>query len=118
MADSLAQDFGLTAHWVEDRSQDTWENARYSAAMLRRDDIGAIFLVTDAWHMPRAALAFRHFGMQVVESPTMLDGPERLSLDSFAPGSGALHRSYYAIHEWIGLAYYTLRDRATDGRKL
>ena len=35
MRDSLTQDFQVPVRWVEDRSRDTWQNARDSAAILR-----------------------------------------------------------------------------------
>ncbi|HZU89497.1 MAG TPA: YdcF family protein, partial [Stellaceae bacterium] len=36
MAESLAQDFGVPATWIEPAARDTWQNARLSDAILRR----------------------------------------------------------------------------------
>ena len=55
MAKSLEEDFHQPVRWIEDRSLDTLENARYSHALLAKADIERILLVTHAWHLPRAA---------------------------------------------------------------
>jgi uncharacterized SAM-binding protein YcdF (DUF218 family) len=114
MAQSLARDFGLTARWVEPASKDTWENAAFSAALLRRDGIGTVLLVTHAWHMRRALIAFRAAGLTVVPAPLpperapyILQG--RLAAEEFVPRVSAWQRSYFALHEWIGCAWYALR---------
>lgn len=58
MAQSLKNDFQTSARWVEPKSADTWENARFSAAMLRPDGMTSVYVVTHSWHMRRALLAF------------------------------------------------------------
>ena len=109
MADSLRDDFGLTARWQECRSLDTWENAALSAPLLRRDGIGSVYVVTHAWHMRRALLAFRPTGLRVTPAPTSLGSPPRWSLEGLVPTARALLQSYWAVHEWAGIAYYELR---------
>lgn len=112
MARSLQADFGVETRWIEPESEDTWENARRSAAMLRAEGVGSVYLVTHPWHMKRAALAFAHFGIAVTAAPTALDpGPDG-TFDQFVPAVYGWVLNYYAIHEWIGLAVYTLRARA------
>ncbi len=54
MARTLERDFGVPVRWIEDRSRTTWENAADSAAMLRPEGISAVYVVTHAWHEPRA----------------------------------------------------------------
>src|SRR5271165_1955098 len=39
MADSLRDDFQVPVTWVEDASDDTWENATFSAEILKKQDI-------------------------------------------------------------------------------
>jgi len=56
--------------------------------------------------MRRALMAFRHTGIATVATPVRLDRLPRLQLGEFVPSATALHNSYYAIHEWIGCAYY------------
>ncbi|MBS0445921.1 MAG: YdcF family protein [Proteobacteria bacterium] len=57
-AQIAAQEYGLPLRWVEEDSRDTRENAGYSVALLKRDGIHRIVLVTHGWHMPRARRAF------------------------------------------------------------
>lgn len=109
MAESLRNDFGVEPRWTEPTSRDTWENAANSAAVLRSAGIHSIYLVTHAWHMRRALIAFRHFGLAVTPAPVPpAEGPH-LELQSFVPTASAWLTSYYALHEWIGCAWYTLR---------
>jgi uncharacterized SAM-binding protein YcdF (DUF218 family) len=112
MAESLAQDDAVPVRWIESEARDTWENAERSAALLRRDGIASVFLVTQGWHMPRAVMAFRHFGVAVVPAPTQAAAPPENWGDAMLPQAGAWLHSYYAMHEWIGVGWYTLRIHA------
>jgi uncharacterized SAM-binding protein YcdF (DUF218 family) len=113
MADVLEKEYGLAVAGVEDRSRTTWENAEFSAEMLRRDGIGRILLVTHAWHLPRAVQAFERAEVDAVPAPTAFlhrEGEEReRTLQDWLPSMNAFSTSYYALHEWIGRAWYQLR---------
>lgn len=109
MAESLARDFDVPVRWTEIRSRDTWENARGSAAILAAAGVRSAYLVTHAWHMRRAMMAFAHFGIAVTPIPVRIDAPPALRLADFVPQVGAWINSYFALHEWIGCAYYALR---------
>jgi uncharacterized SAM-binding protein YcdF (DUF218 family) len=109
MAQSLHDDFQIPVRWVEPRSRDTWENAEYSAQMLRTNDIGSVYLVTHAWHMRRALLAFHRFGINVIPAPVQLDRYPGLSLFDLLPQVYGWQITYYAVHEWLGFADYALR---------
>jgi len=108
-AQSLRDDFQIPVRWTETRSRDTWENAEYSAAMLRANGIDTIYLVTHAWHMRRALLAFRHFGIKVVPAPVQIDPYPDLSMADLMPHVRGWVVTYYAVHEWLGYADYALR---------
>ena len=56
--------------WTEDRSRSTYENALYSAEILRKHGISKIALAVEAQSMPRAAACFRKLGFQVVPAPS------------------------------------------------
>jgi uncharacterized SAM-binding protein YcdF (DUF218 family) len=114
MADSLRQDFGVPVRWVEAESLDTWENAHLSAPILRRNGIRSIYLVTDAWHMRRALLAFATTGIVVTAAPTHLDRAPPDHVLDFVPSVVAWQTSYFAFHEWIGCAWYALRRWWSD----
>ena len=109
LALSLKDDFQTPARWVETKSKDTWQNSRFSAAILRANGITSIYLVTHSWHMRRALVAFRNTGLTVTAAPTPLDEPLGPDLDDFVPRAAGWQTGYFAIHEWIGYAWYELR---------
>jgi uncharacterized SAM-binding protein YcdF (DUF218 family) len=109
MADSLRTDFQVPVTWVEDASLDTWENANLSADILKPRGIRSVYVVTQGWHMRRAILAFRHAGLAVTAVPTSVDTPFDPIPWDLAPRTSAWQWSYYALHEWIGCAWYAIR---------
>jgi uncharacterized SAM-binding protein YcdF (DUF218 family) len=109
MADSLRDDFATPARWVEDRSADTFENAADSAAMLAGTGVTAVLVVTDQWHMRRALIAFRAAGLRAIPAPVPPQAPGSVQVGDFIPRVGAWMSSYYALHEWMGIAWYSLR---------
>ncbi len=109
MASSLQDDFQVPVRWEEDRSADTWENAEFSAAMLRQAGITRVYLVTHAWHMRRSLLAFRRFGLDPVPAPVRPPYRPPFAWRQLAVSAAAWLNSYYALHEMVGLAYYSVR---------
>jgi len=109
LAQSLHEEFVTPVRWIEPQAADTWENAAFSAAMLAKDGITSVYVVTHPWHMRRALMAFAHFGVIARPAPTYLPVFSDLSLGYLIPSASAWHDSYYAIHEWVGCAYYALR---------
>ncbi len=105
MADAMRDTFGLAPRWVEARSKTTWQNAKFSAAILRPQGITSVWVVTDAWHERRALLAFRHFGLTATPAPVEWDA----DAGGWLPGARAWTVSYFAFHEWIGWVDYRLR---------
>ncbi|MFN3920650.1 MAG: YdcF family protein, partial [Methylohalobius sp.] len=97
-------EFGTPATWLETDSRNTFENARNSAAILKRQGIDAIFLVTSAFHLPRAAEAFKHQGLSVIPAGTRFTrpGPLESGLFAFLPNPAALCRTSLALHEFLG----------------
>ena len=109
MAESLKDDFQTPAKWVEMKSTDTWENARFTADILKKEGITSIYLVTHSWHMRRALLAFQGTGLTVTAAPTSFDDPLGPVLGDFLPRASGWQTGYFAIHEWIGYVWYKLR---------
>jgi uncharacterized SAM-binding protein YcdF (DUF218 family) len=108
MARVLREDFRTDVAWLEARSDNTFENATFSAAILRQHGIKRILLVTDAMHMARAREMFARTGLEVVIAPTMYQSSGPLTAQQFLPTAFGLKRSYYACYEWLGLAWYRL----------
>ncbi len=108
MAQSLTDDFDVPVRWIEPRSRNTWENARDSAAILHAAGISSVYLVTHAWHARRAVIAFRPTGITLTAAPVLLGSPAAKRPEAFLPHASSLLSSYYAAHEWIGCAWYSL----------
>lgn len=107
MARVLAEDFKTPVRWIEGKSDNTAQNAQYSARILRQAGVSRILLVTDAMHMPRAKHVFAQAGLTVIAAPTNYLGSGVLIAADFIP-SGGLSNSYRAMHEWIGLLWYRM----------
>jgi uncharacterized SAM-binding protein YcdF (DUF218 family) len=109
MARSLREDFGIKEVWLEDESRNTEENARFSQALLAQKGIDHVFLVTQAFHMPRAVAIFEQMGLKVTPAPTQFDSVTGVSLFDLLPDAGAVEDSYYALHELVGRLWYAVR---------
>ncbi|MSQ58445.1 MAG: YdcF family protein [Betaproteobacteria bacterium] len=112
MAQTLRDEFGLQPRWVESRSRDTSDNASYSAELLREAKIARVLLVTHAWHMRRALLEFKAAHLDPVPAPTVFARvPNKLTFVDFLPTARAYFNSGFALHEWLGIAWASLRGR-------
>lgn len=110
MKQALTRDFGVPVRWVEDAANNTRENALLSRKMLVGEKISHIYLVTHAWHMPRAKAAFERAGFTVVPAPTAFNNePLQLTALSFLPHAKALHDSHHFFHEIAGLLWYRIQ---------
>ena len=110
MANSLRDDFAVSVKWLEGASDNTEQNAVFSAEILKRAGVTKILLVTDALHMPRAQAMFVHAGLDTVAAPTVFLSRDRLTLLSFLPSGEGMQRSAYALHEWLGLLWHRIRN--------
>ena len=105
----LERDFAVPVVWSEERSRTTFENAVFTAELLRGRDIGTVVLVTQAWHQPRALWSFERAGLHAVPWPAPRDALHIDRIDDFLPKIGALGESFLALHEMIGGLYYRWR---------
>jgi uncharacterized SAM-binding protein YcdF (DUF218 family) len=112
MKEAAIDDFGVPVMWTEQRSRTTAENAINAAALLRDHGVHHILLVTHAWHMPRAAWAFRRAGIQVTPAPTSFETSNEDDRDTrWLPSARALYKVNLALHEITGLMWYQLTWR-------
>lgn len=109
MAQSLAVDFGLAARWIEPAARDTWENAAYSVALLRAEGIAAAYVVSHAWHLPRAREAFARQGFPTVPAPVGLRHPPGTAPSAWVARPDQAAESWYSLREWVGRLVYALR---------
>jgi uncharacterized SAM-binding protein YcdF (DUF218 family) len=110
MRSALEQDFRVPVQWTEDAADNTLENARNTYQTLHKQQIHSIYLVTQAWHMPRSAAAFRQAGFTVIEAPTAFTTRYQTDLLTFIPRAEALRESKIFAHEVIGLLWYQAKS--------
>lgn len=108
MRQSLAQDFGVSAEWLEPRSRNTYENALHSRAILAAAKVEVAFVVTHAWHMPRVQWSFAQAGLAVIPAPIGFSTDSGSSLD-WLPTAQGLSMSRRALRERLALLWYRLR---------
>ncbi|KAF1051958.1 MAG: hypothetical protein GAK43_02153 [Stenotrophomonas maltophilia] len=109
MAKSLRDDYGVPVSWEEGRSRTTWENALFSAQILREAGIKRVVLVTQAWHMRRAQWSFREAGLEVVPAPMGYMGrDDAVPLGGWVPEAGAIWQNTQLLNEAYGLLGYWL----------
>jgi len=111
MRQVLEKEFNVPVKWVEGESDNTLENARMSHEALKQAGITRIYLVTHAWHMPRAVQAFQSAGLQVVPAPTAYTTRYETTLLTFIPNADALRDSRWFFHETIGMLWYQLKSK-------
>jgi uncharacterized SAM-binding protein YcdF (DUF218 family) len=94
--------------WVEERSTSTYENALFTAQLLRPAGIRTVVVVTSAWHMPRALWSFQRVGLRALPWPVPHDYLHADRVSDYLPSMDALNDTSEALHELLGLAYYRL----------
>jgi len=111
----LETEWRIPVAWSEDASDNTLENARLSRAILARAGIDRIYLVTHAWHMPRAQAAFERAGFTVVPAPTRFAMVRNLRLADFIPDADGLSLSARFCREVLGSIWYRLKSFRQQG---
>lgn len=109
MAQVLRDSFNVPTRWIENKSEDTWQNAQYSVALLRAHNIKRAFIVTQAIHMPRSMLSFKHFGFTAIAAPTYFF-PKNSGYLSLLPSAQSLYMSTSSLYEYFGLILYKIRS--------
>ncbi len=108
------------AIWLQPDSQNTYEDALYSAKMLKDKGITRVILVTSALHMPRSVALFEKQGIQVIPAPADFtiteDSWQQLTSDNLAgqliallPNTSNLGLTSNALKEYLGWLAYRLR---------
>jgi len=98
----LWRDFGITTRWVEGESRDTFDNAQFSARLLRVDGVRRILLVTSSNHEWRAVQEFARAGLEVEPAPVHVWTPRSLGFRYYLPDQFALLESSEAVYEILG----------------
>lgn len=110
MRRAYGTDFGVAVRWVEPMARDTRDNAERSARLLREAGISRVFVVSHAWHLPRALAAFERASIAPVPAPVRLSPLPDGSFSDWIPSPRAALDSWYFLREWAGILVYRLRD--------
>jgi uncharacterized SAM-binding protein YcdF (DUF218 family) len=94
--------------WTEEQSRSTYENALYSARLLKEHGIHQIAVVVEADSMPRAEKCFRKQGLAVTPAPCLF---RDIGSGAELPGWQGIYRQEVLLHESVGLLWYWLRGR-------
>lgn len=106
--------------WQQNRSQNTYEDALYSAELLAENNINEVILVTSAMHMPRSVALFTAQGISVIPAPVDFTITKQNWQAAFQPGfdeflinllpnTSALGLTTNVLKEYIGMLVYGLR---------
>jgi uncharacterized SAM-binding protein YcdF (DUF218 family) len=100
---------------LEGKSRNTYENALFTRELVRPAVGERWYLVTSAFHMPRAIGLFRKAGFDVIAYP--VDYRTRGPADAgrlFDRIPAGLQRLDLAVSEWLGLLAYRALGRIDD----
>jgi uncharacterized SAM-binding protein YcdF (DUF218 family) len=103
----LAAEIGVPGDAIhfETTSTTTWENGKYSAAMLRGLGCTKLLIVTDKLHMRRASGVFARLGFAIERAsvPIYEGHPDNVSM--LAAGAREMVAlTYYRVRGWVGPA--------------
>lgn len=111
MQKELKNYFHIFASWEETRSLDTKDEAKYLMPILEKYKIKTAYLITNAFHMPRAMYAFNsaayHENIKFIAAPMgySMNQPNQ-GIFNYLPSIDALENSNTALHEFFGIIYY------------
>lgn len=107
--------FNVPVAWEENKSRNTLDESRYTLPILKKNNIHIIYLVTNAWHMPRSMYsfkqAFKNTKIKIIAAPmgyTTL--PTNLGVMKYLPSLDDLRISQTAMHEYVGMVAYYLSN--------
>lgn len=100
----LQQFFGVKLHWQENHAKTTKENAINTKAILEKEGVNKIILVTQNWHMQRAKLLFEKQGFDVLPAGVGYGSTPDVYINFmyFVPQSGAMDNVMQSLKEWFG----------------
>ncbi|NMB62761.1 MAG: YdcF family protein [Chloroflexi bacterium] len=101
---------------LENTSQNTYENALHTKAIMEEKGFDQVLLVTSAIHMPRSVSLFEKQGVSVIPVPVDYSVVENTTAPStldiilgLLPSAGNLSTTTNALKEYLGIWMYTLQ---------
>ena len=102
----MIEEFEYPVQFLEPRGRNTAENAINSNALLKKNNINTVILITHAWHMKRALAHFKATGLNVYPAPIGFINKHpsfKNKIRRYYPSSEGLKRSNMAIREYVAL---------------
>ncbi len=102
---------------IESKARNTKENADNIMSLLDENNISSIYLVTSAFHMPRSMLEFqrakgeRKLDIIPYSCDYQTNADYEYSIFSFLPQQSAFDNSVLALHEYLGIAFYKIKEQ-------
>ncbi|MFH2064919.1 MAG: YdcF family protein [Pseudomonadota bacterium] len=96
---------------IETRSRNTYENALQAFKICRSLGYRKPILLTAAYHLRRARMAFEAAGLSAIPYPAYRNASENPTFfwKSYLPSHHAFQASSVAIREYLGILYYMIR---------
>ena len=91
---------------LEDKSRNTFESAKNIKEVLNNQPF---FLVTSAYHLPRAMEIFQKIGINPIPAPSDFKIKKDYDILDFFPDARNLRNSNLAFHEYFGILWYKLK---------
>ena len=98
----LLNAFDMRLKFRDSSSRDTQENAANSWALLSKQGIMRIALVTHTTHMPRASIEFKEVGFDVVEAAIGQQTLRKITFMDLLPAASNLELSQAVLRELLG----------------
>lgn len=104
---ALSRDMGFPSSriLIDRKSQTTYQSAVNVAALLANDHHPR-YLVTSAFHMPRALASFHHSGQTPCAWPVDFRAIRMPPFEMLVPHLSAAEKMAVALHEWVGMWFY------------
>jgi len=95
--------------FMEARSKDTFENAKYVKELAKIHGINKIVLITSAFHMKRSMILFDKFFKETIPCPTgHSTSKTKYDLLSWLPNAGNMEGIAIALKEYLGIFFYKI----------
>lgn len=89
---------------AESESMNTFKNAEYTSAILKKGQYDRVFMVTSGIHEKRALLYFSNFGISAIPAPSDYIAAKT----TFIPLGYNFAITDFALHEYIGIMRFYL----------
>lgn len=112
----LKNSFRVPTLLIENQSLNTVDESRLLLPILKQHKIETIYLITNAWHMPRTMYifnsTFKNSGITIIPAPIGKNSSfNHVSLMNYLPSLDGLNKSNIAIHEYLGIIWYSIRHQ-------